>query len=47
MKYQVVFYCNNEYEVLELIREDEWTSVFKGLLSECEAWIRLHEQGYM
>jgi hypothetical protein len=25
----------------------EWIQVYKGSLSDCEAYIRLHEQGYM
>jgi len=27
--------------------DDTEKSVFKGSLSDCEAYIRLHEQGYM
>ena len=27
--------------------EDKWNTVFTGSLSDCEAYIRLHEGGYM
>ena len=55
MKYRVSFYQDGEYEVMELISstrtpdgyDDTEESVFKGSLSDCEAYIRLHEQGYM
>jgi hypothetical protein len=51
MRYKVKFYQNNNYEVLELIQgaynEEHWDSVFQGSLSDCEAYIRLHEKGYM
>ena len=55
MKYRVSFYQDNEYEVMELISSTRTPdgyynteeSVFKGSLSDCEAYIRLKEQGYM
>ena len=55
MRYRVSFYQDGEYEVMELISstrtpdgyDDTEESVFKGTLSDCEAYIRLHEQGYM
>jgi len=49
-KYQVRFYTDNTYEVLELLSvngEDFWEKVYQGSLSDCEAYIRLHEEGYM
>ena len=32
---------------IEGISIEKWTSVFVGTLPECEAWINLHEKGYM
>ena len=51
-KYKVRFYQNNTYEVLEkkyyaYEDDDFYESVFHGSLSDCEAYIRLHESGYM
>lgn len=50
-RYQVQFYQDSTYEVFELINEgsdtEYWESVFQGSLSDCEAYIRLHEVGYM
>ncbi len=48
-KYRVRFYKDGLYEVLEFVDDDcgyERTG-FMGSLADCEAWIRLHEQGYM
>ncbi len=54
MKYTVRFYMDNTYEVLEFDDnapsdrpQDWWKSVFQGSLSDCEAYIWLHEGGYM
>ena len=51
MKYKVVFYQNDTYEVLEwkayFNEPSAWESVFQGRLADCEAYIRLHEGGYM
>ena len=53
MKYRVGFYQDDEYEVYKEFDDPYATyytseeSVFKGSLSDCEAYIRLHEQGYM
>ena len=51
-KYKVRFYQDNTYEVLEkkyyIYEDDEcWESVYQGSLADCEAYIRLHENGYM
>ena len=53
MRYRVSFYQDGEYEVYEEF-DDPYApyyvseeSVYKGSLSDCEAYIRLHEQGYM
>jgi hypothetical protein len=48
-KYKVRFFIDNTYEVLEKVYDydDEyWESVFQGSISDCEAYIRLHEKGY-
>jgi hypothetical protein len=29
------------------IPTETWNPVFQGTLPECEAWINLHEKGYM
>lgn len=52
MKYKVRFYQNGNYEVLEVTTDITETivyetSVFQGSLADCEAFIRLHENGYM
>jgi len=31
----------------EIASEETWNTVFQGSISDCEAWIRLNEQGYM
>lgn len=51
-KYKVRFYQDNTYEVLEkkyyaCEYDDFWESVYQGSLPDCEAYIRLHENGYM
>jgi hypothetical protein len=51
--YKVRFFQDETYEVTEEVQSDEYyggygeESVFQGSLSDCEAWIRLHEKGYM
>ena len=61
MKYKVIFFQDNVYEVIEIIttygeitsaydsKQDtqEEYKVFQGGLADCEAYIRLHEGGYM
>ena len=44
MEYTVQFYMNGEYRV---INEQDDSTEFRGSISDCEAWIRLHEGGYM
>ena len=44
MKYRIGIYIDNIYEVWNT--EDE-IQEFKGSLADCEAWIRLHDAGYM
>ena len=54
-RYRVQFFQDDVYEVLQLIPstilpygyEDTEDPVFQGSLSDCEAYIRLHEGGYM
>lgn len=50
-KYKVSFFQDDIYEVLEwktyISDEDGWEKVYQGSLSDCEAYIRLHEGGYM
>ena len=51
-KFKVRLYQDNTYEVLEkkyyaYEDDDFYESVFQGSLSDCEAYIRLHEGGYM
>lgn len=49
-KYKVEFYKDNTYEVLERLVLNEyvsWEKVYQGSLADCEAYIRLHEGGYM
>ena len=51
-KFKVRFYQDNIYEVLEkqyyaLEDDDFYEAVFQGSLSDCEAFIRLNEGGYM
>ena len=52
-KYKVRFYQDDLYRVMEPAYGDCYEygegeePVFTGSLSDCEAYIRLHEQGYM
>lgn len=50
-KYKVRFYQDSTYEVLEkkyLYKDDYiFESVYQGSLADCEAYIRLNENGYM
>jgi hypothetical protein len=53
-KYKVKFWQDDTYEVLEEKWESTfttdgiyWEQVYKGSLADCEAYIRLHENGYM
>ena len=49
-KYQVRLFQDNTYEVLEDIGGEydyEYETAFQGSLSDCEAFIRLKEKGYM
>jgi hypothetical protein len=56
-KFQVRFFQDNTYEVFEkqeftldkVVEEYviAWEKVYQGSLSDCEAYIRLHENGYM
>jgi len=43
-QYRVEWYMDNTYRVIEIETEQ---TVFKGSLSDCEAFIRLTEKGYM
>ena len=54
IKYKVQNYMDDVYKVTELVYQDEYGAqdvhehiVFQGSISDCEAWIRLHEGGYM
>ncbi len=52
IKYKVQIYQNNMFEVLIEeydLYEDEsvYQSVFQGSLSDCEAYVNLHERGLM
>ena len=55
-RFKVRFFQYNTYEVLELqpprftvgsYKTDEWDKVYQGSLADCEAYIRLRENGYM
>jgi hypothetical protein len=51
-KLKVRFYQDNTYEVLEkkyyaYEDDDFYEPVFRGSLADCEAYIRLYENGYM
>lgn len=58
-KYRVQLFQDDIYEVIEvnkLVEGQPWAGwheyhddvkVFQGTLSDCEAWIRLTEKGYM
>ena len=45
MKYKIDYYQDDLYEVLDL--EDNSRSVFRGSLSDCVAYIKANENGYM
>lgn len=50
MKYKVECLQGDIYQVFipsGYEPEDRSTVWFQGTLPECDAWIRLHEQGYM
>ena len=51
MKYKVEFCQDNLYKVIEFNYIDdeniEEDAVYYGDLANCEAYIRLHEKGYM
>jgi len=44
MKYKVCFWEDGIYEVVEISTHE---TKFKGSLSDCEAWIRLTNKGYL
>lgn len=49
-RFKVRFFQDSTYEVFELRHtawDDEWEKVYQGSLVDCEAYIRLHENGYM
>lgn len=52
-KYKVIFFQDDTYEVLEKKYyayeddDDSWVTVYQGSISDCEAYIRLNENGYM
>lgn len=43
-KYKVGFFIDNTYEVYDAETRETY---YQGSLADCEAWIRLHESGYM
>lgn len=50
MKYKVRYYQDDLYEVYSYWEEYGTIMTqqeFVGSLADCEAWIRLHENGYM
>ena len=47
MDYKVRLYMDNIYEVYHYDGNEDWVVMYQGSLSDCEAWIRLHEKGYM
>jgi len=58
MKYKVTLMMDQTYEVWKInqevdnldtdtIPETKYEKAFQGSLADCEAWIRLTEQGYM
>ena len=49
-RFKVRFFQDSTYEVFEFHPvewNDEWEKVYQGSLADCEAYIRLHENGYM
>ena len=42
-KYKVSLYIDDTYEVLD---RETFEQLYRGSLSDCEAWIRLQEGGY-
>jgi hypothetical protein len=51
-KYRVQPYMDDIFEVLEWVEDryfcdEHEQQVFKGSISDCEAWLRLHEAGYI
>lgn len=48
MRYKVRYFQDNTYEVYGRNDDEESLySFFQGSLSDCEAWIRLKEGGYL
>ena len=49
MKYKIRHLEDNIYQVWEFDPDiDEYNScLFQGTLADCDAWIRLHKDGYM
>jgi len=45
-EYRVGFYLDDIYQVYDDLSEEGGT-LYQGRLADCEAWIRLHEDGYM
>lgn len=43
--YKVQFFMDNTYEVYTLDDEGNFKSHYQGSLADCEAWIRLKEDG--
>jgi len=50
-RYKVRLFIDNTYEVILIDESDDDDaqdiSMFQGSLSDCEAWIRLKEGGYL
>ena len=53
-EYRVEWYEDERYRVLKIKNDDmleeyheQEETVYSGSLADCEAWIRLTEQGYM
>ena len=50
MNYEVTNLMNDTYQVNSYPDDadfEDYNQVFQGSLSDCEAYIRLHEQGYI
>ena len=43
--YKVQLFMDTTYEVYTLDEEGNFQQFFQGSLADCEAWIRLHEEG--